>query len=70
MKKLLQLFEKAVMIEADTSIGQDQKNLRLSQLLTAMEREYKIPIFLNDKWVAENHRIYSVYKEISDMRKF
>ena len=70
MKKLLQLFEKAVMIEADTSIGQDQKNLRLSQLLTAMEREYKIPIFLNDKWVAENHRIYGVYKEISDMRKF
>lgn len=69
MKKLLNLFEKATLIEADTNLSQDQKNLRLSQLLTAMEREYKIPIFLNDKWVAENPRIYNVYKEISDMRK-
>ena len=69
MKKLLQLFEKAVMIEADANVSQDQKNLRLSQLMTAMEREYKIPIFMNEKWMAENPRIYGVYKEISDMRK-
>lgn len=69
MNRLLHLFEKATLIDADKNLSQDQKDLKLARIMTEMEREYEIPMFRDDKWVVENPSIYNVYKEISNMRK-
>ena len=66
MDTLIHLFEKATMIEADNSMNQDQKDLRLAQLMTAMERKYEIPMLRNEQW--ENPFVIRIYREISNMR--
>lgn len=69
MDNLLNVFEKAVRIEADTHLTQDQKDLQLAQLMTAMELRYKIPMFRDEQWEKDNPKIIHIYREISEMRK-
>lgn len=68
MDTLIHLFEKATMIEADNSMNQDQKDLRLAQLMTAMERKYEIPMLRNEQWERDNPFVIRIYREISNMR--
>lgn len=69
MDKPIRFFEKATMIDADPYLTQDQKDVRLSQLMTEMEQRYKIPMFRDDKWEKENGSVILIYREISNMRK-
>ena len=69
MDNLLNVFEKAVLIEAGTHLTQDQKDLQLAQLMTAMEIKYKIPMLRDEQWERDNHQIIRIYREISNMRK-
>ena len=68
MDTLIHLFEKAAMIEADNSMNQEQKDLRLAQLMTAMERKYNIPMLRNEQWERDNPFVIRIYREISNMR--
>lgn len=69
MDNLKDVFEKAVLTEANTHLTQDQKNLQLAQLMTAMESRYKIPMLRDEQWERENPLIIHIYREISNMRK-
>ena len=69
MDKPIRFFEKATMIEADPYLTQDQKDVRLAQLMTTMEQKYKIPMFRDTQWDKENGSVIRIYREISNMRK-
>ena len=69
MDKPIRFFEKATMIDADPYLTQDQKDVRLAQLMTAMEQRYKIPMLRDDGWEKENSSVILIYREISNMRK-
>lgn len=69
MDKPIRFFEKATMIEADPYLTRDQKDLRFGQLMTEMERKYKIPMLSNEQWEKENGSVILIYREISNMRK-
>lgn len=68
MDKLLNYFKKAIYVESDDSLTQDQKDLKLAQIMTEMEREYRIPIFRNLEWEQNNPKVIRTYREISSMR--
>ena len=69
MDKPIRFFEKATMIEADPYLTQDQKDLKLGQLMTEMEHRYKIPMLRNERWESDNPSVILIYREISNMRK-
>jgi hypothetical protein len=62
-------IKRAIVIDDDITMSQDQKNRKLAQLMTEMERVYRIPIFKNRDWEEKNRKIVQVYREISNMRK-
>ena len=68
MDKLICFLEKATKIVADPRMTQYQKDVRLAELMTDMERIYKIPMFRNEQWEKENEYIITIYREISRMR--
>lgn len=68
MDKLICFLEKATKIAADPRMTQYQKDMRIAELMTDMERIYKIPIFRNEQWEKENEYIITIYREISRMR--
>lgn len=47
--------------------GQD---IALSELLTELERVYKIPYTRNEAWEAENRKTIALYRKISMSRTF
>ena len=69
MDKLVYFLEEATKIAADIHLSQYQKDVRLAELMTAMERRYGIPMFRNEQWEIDNSYVISVYREISSMRK-
>ena len=69
MDKLICFLEKATKIVADPRMTQYQKDVRLAELMTDMERIYKIPMFRNEQWEKDNEYISTIYREISNMRK-
>ena len=69
MDKLICFLEKATTIAADPRMTQYQKDVRLAELMTDMERIYKIPMFRNEQWEKDNEYISTIYREISNMRK-
>ena len=69
MDKLICFLEKATKIVADPRMTQYQKDVRLAELMTNMERIYKIPMFRNEQWEKDNEYIITIYREISNMRK-
>ena len=68
MDKLICFLEKATKIAADPRMTQYQKDVRIAELMTDMERIYKIPMFRNEQWEKENEYIITIYREISRMR--
>lgn len=69
MDKPIRFFEKATMIEADPYLTQDQKDVKLAGLMTAMELKYAIPMLRNEQWEKDNPSVIHIYREISNMRK-
>lgn len=69
MDKLICFLEKATKIANDPYVDQHQKDVRIAELMTVMERRYGIPMFRNEQWERDNSDIISVYRKISGMRK-
>jgi len=69
MDKLICFLEKAIKIATNPNMSQDQKDVWLAELMTAMERRYEIPMLRNEQWEKDNSYVISVYRKISDMRK-
>lgn len=69
MDKLICFLEKATAITDDPHMTQYQKDVRIAELMTVMERRYEIPMFRNKAWETNNSYVISVYREISNMRK-
>ena len=68
MDKLICFLEKATKIAADSQMTQYQKDVRIADLMTDMERIYGIPMLRNEQWERENGYIITIYREISNMR--
>jgi len=47
---------------------QEVKNSQLSDLMTRMERHYKIPALRNEEWEMENKAVIAMYRKISSSR--
>lgn len=45
-----------------------QRDLRLAALMTAMERQCRIPTLKNDEWEASNPEVIDLYREVSQAR--
>ena len=69
MDTLTRFYRKAIWIDANPHLTQYQKDSELAELMTAMERIYKIPMLRNEQWERDNSDIISIYRKISDMRK-
>lgn len=69
MDKLICFLEKATVITDDPYMTQYQKDVRIAELMTIMERRYNIPMLRNEQWEKDNSYVISVYKAISNMRK-
>ena len=68
MDNLARYYKKAIKIYTDPSMTEDQKDVRLAELMTSMERVYKIPMLRNEQWNKDNPYIICIYHEISNMR--
>ena len=69
MDKLFDFFKRADVVDTDSDLTQFQKDKKLAEIMTEMERVYKIPIFRNLEWEKNNHKVIRTYREISNMRK-
>lgn len=69
MDKLICFLEKATVITDDPYMTQYQKDVRIAELMTIMERRYNIPMLRNEQWEKDNSYVISVYRTISNMRK-
>lgn len=45
-----------------------RKDIRLSKLMTEMEREFGIPILKNEEWEKNNKSVVALYRKISMSR--
>lgn len=68
MGELICFFKKAIEINKNPYLTQDQKDKGLSELMTDMERVYNIPMLRNEQWERDNGYVISIYREISNMR--
>ncbi len=48
----------------------DEKDMQLAELMSEMERTYRIPCLRNGDWEAENADVIELYRRISDSRNF
>ena len=69
MDKLFDYFKRAADVDADPDFTRFQKDKKLAEIMTEMEREFRIPIFRNLEWEKNNHKVIRTYREISNMRK-
>ncbi|HDX9577671.1 TPA: hypothetical protein ROX88_001168 [Bacillus pseudomycoides] len=52
-----------------SNLGENEKTLKLSNLMTEMERTYKIPLLQNVQWEKENPAVIAMYRKISMSRE-
>lgn len=55
----------AIMFDSDTN-----KDKKLSDLMTEMEKEYQIPMIRKAEWEKENRKVIALYRKISMSRTF
>lgn len=48
---------------------QYDKNVKLSKLMTKMEREFSVPLLRNEEWERNNKKVIAMYRKISNSRK-
>ena len=65
---LIGYIQYAHLIEINTVMEQHEKDRRLANILTEMERRYKIPMFSDPEWEKHNQDVIIAYRAISNMR--
>lgn len=59
----------AHLINANSTLSQHEKDIRLANIMTTMERHYGIPMFRDPEWEKHNQNVIIAYRAISNMRK-
>lgn len=52
-----------------SDLSEDLKTQKFAELMTIMERKYKIPFLRDPEWEKENKAVISLYRKISLSRK-
>lgn len=65
LKSINECYEKIL----HSDLSDDEKTRRYAELMTDMEREYRIPALRNVAWKKENRAVISLYRKISMSRK-
>jgi hypothetical protein len=68
MSKTLFLFNQEYEKILHDELSEDQKSRKYANLMTEMEREFKIPMLRNEEWEKENRKIIALYRKISMSR--
>lgn len=50
--------------------SEDRKTRNLAELMTEMERTFKIPALRNKEWESKNRSVIALYRKISISREF
>lgn len=66
--RLDNLINRAEQIVADQKLTAQRKDVQLSEIMTDMEREYKIPMLHDQEFEAGHPEVIKTYRKISDMR--
>lgn len=69
MYNLLGYMQCAHLIATNMKMSQQEKDLRLANIMAAMERHYKIPMLRDCEWEKHNQGVIITYRAISNMRK-
>jgi hypothetical protein len=52
-----------------SNLSSNRKAVKLSELMTELERIFKIPMLRNEEWEKKNKAIVTLYRNISISRK-
>lgn len=52
----------------ESDLSDMEKAKRFSELMTDMERQFKIPMIRNEGWEKENRKVIALYRKISMSR--
>lgn len=52
------------------NLSRENKNRLLAELMTELEKQYRIPMIRNKAWEQENKSIIALYRKISLSRNF
>ena len=50
-------------------LPQEQRDMELARLMTAMEREFHIPLLADEDWETEHHPIMALYRIVAANRE-
>ena len=51
-----------------SNLSRNRKAVKLADLMTELEAEFKIPMVRNEKWEQENRAVIALYRKISMSR--
>lgn len=68
MSRLDIMISRAEQVLADQKLTVQQKNIRLSGMMTDMEHTYRIPAMHNPEFEQEHPELMKTYRKISNMR--
>lgn len=51
-------------------LSTERKNILLANIMTKMEHHFKIPALNDNEFNAKNKKVITLYRQISDARKF
>lgn len=52
-----------------SNMNDDEKSMKFAELMTLMEKEFKIPFLKDNEWESKNKAIIALYRKISMSRK-
>lgn len=53
-----------------SELSDQKKGIQLAELMTEMERDYKVPALRNIDWENKNRSVIALYRKISMSRNF
>lgn len=68
MNKTLAWFNSEYEKMLHCELSDNEKSVRYGNLMTDMEREYKIPMLRDKEWESKNRSVIALYRKISNSR--
>ena len=70
MQKLKQFEDEFEQLKSNNKLTKARKTMLLSNVMTKMEHEFKISALNDEAFNAKNEKVITLYRQISDARKF
>jgi len=70
MKEYLAKIQREYDFIVHSDLDQYEKDKRLAELMTTMEKEFCIPLLRDEKWESENRAVITLYRKLSLSRAF